>query len=75
MGKEEKEDVNPAEKDWERLSCDGDATYEIKKIGILAIMEDLKPLYQAIEDTKKAISEGNRDIAEKLGREMEGDGR
>lgn len=38
-------------------------------------MEDLKLLYQAIEDTKKAISEGNRDLAEKLGRAMEGDGR
>jgi hypothetical protein len=38
-------------------------------------MEDLKPLYQAIEDTKKAISEGNRELAEKFGWEMEGDGR
>ena len=33
-------------------------------------MEDLKPLYQAIEDTKRAISVGNRELAEKLGREM-----
>lgn len=33
-------------------------------------MEDLRPLYQSIEDTKKAISDGNRELAEKLGWEM-----
>ena len=33
-------------------------------------MEDLRPLYQSIEDTKKAISEGNRELAERLGWEM-----
>ena len=33
-------------------------------------MEDLKPLYLAIEDTKKAISEGNRELAEKFRREV-----
>ena len=33
-------------------------------------MKDLKPLYQSIDDTKKAISEGNRELAEKLGWEM-----
>lgn len=33
-------------------------------------MEELRPLYQLIADTKKAVSEGNRELAEKLGWEM-----
>lgn len=33
-------------------------------------MEDLRPLYQLIEDTRKAVSEGNSELAEKIGWEM-----
>ena len=30
-------------------------------------MNDLKALYQAIEDTKRAIADGDKALAEKLG--------